>query len=307
VKIKLTDVPAFISAQEIEAQCSLREAIETQRKVFINHARGETVLGPRAVLSQGDNAQFSYIARASQSGPTIVKFGTVFPGNGAHNLPAVQTTVAVMNEKNGSLTHFFDGDSVTQLRTVETSMAVAMELVPHAEKIGIVGLGHQGVAHARAARELFSPRELIGISRTSTTNSHDEFSDIGSDIRQLQDCDLIVLCTNSQSPVIREAMKPDSLCISIGSFAPHRCEVEPRLLMNAQSVYVDDVAISSQQCGSVCEALKTVSQPWEALKSIGSLFAKEGKTRITGENYFFSVGLGIQDAALVEYILGKVA
>jgi ornithine cyclodeaminase len=300
-------VPAFISAQEIEAQCSLREAIETQRKVFINHARGETVLGPRAMLSQGDNAQFSYIARASQSGPTIVKFGTVFPGNSVHNLPAVQTTVAVMNERNGSLTHYFDGDSVTQLRTVATSMAVAMELVPHAEKIGIVGLGYQGVAHARAARELFSPQKLIGISRTPTSIPDGEFSDIESDIRQLRDCDLIMLCTNSQSPVIRERMKPNSLCISIGSFAPNRCEVEPTLLMNAQSVYVDDVAISSQQCGSVYESLKTTNQPWGALKSIGSIFAKEEKTRITGENYFFSVGLGIQDAALVEYLLSKVA
>ncbi|MEY3344778.1 MAG: hypothetical protein RL125_499, partial [Actinomycetota bacterium] len=149
----------FLSGSEIEALCTLEEVMETQREVFARHARSETVLGPRAVLTQGENAQFSYIARASVDGPTIVKFGTVVPSNSSRGLPAVQTTVAVLDATTGSPRYFFDGETVTRLRTVATSMAVAKALVPRAEKIAVVGLGHQGLAHAKAAAEIFQPKE----------------------------------------------------------------------------------------------------------------------------------------------------
>lgn len=300
-------MPTFVSAQEIEASCSLKAAIETQRKVFVAHSRGETVLGPRAVLAQGENAQFSYIARASKSGPTIVKFGTVFPGNSGRNMPAVQTTVAVMSEVDGSLTHFFNGEAITQLRTVATSMAVALELSAKPKKVAIVGLGHQGLAHALAVKELFAPIELIGVSRIPFEDNSDIFTNCVTDLGLIQDCDLIILCTNSQTPVLKNQIKPGALCISIGSFAPNRSEVLPELLIGKQSIYVDDPEISSQQCGSVASALTEREKNGLSLTSIGSLFSGASIKDLQHQNYFFSVGLGIQDAALVEFLLEKVA
>lgn len=79
----------FISAEQINALCSYEKIIENQRKVFSNFADQIAVMGPRAILTQGENAQFSYIARASESGPTIVKFGTVIPSNFTRNIPVV--------------------------------------------------------------------------------------------------------------------------------------------------------------------------------------------------------------------------
>jgi len=85
----------FVSAEQINALCSYEQIIENQRQVFKNFYLDEAVMGPRAILSQGENAQFSYIARASKDGPTIVKFGTVVPSNATRDISVVQTTVSV--------------------------------------------------------------------------------------------------------------------------------------------------------------------------------------------------------------------
>lgn len=295
-------MPTYVSAAEITDRCSIQQAIETQRKVFLAHANGEAILGPRAILAQGDNAQFSYIARASLNGPTIVKFGTVVPSNASRNLPAVQTTVAVMDPENGTLTHFFDGEAVTQLRTVAASMAVATELVADAKKIAIVGLGHQGLAHALAIHQLFKFEELIGITNKSSVSSP-LFTWIGSDHSKINGCDLIILATNSKEPIITEPISSNSLCISIGSFAVNRREVAPEFVARAASVFVDDVQISTEQCGSVAAALQIPNRNWLELAPIAKLFSKEVDKSALGTKYFFSVGLGIQDAALIEFLL----
>ena len=62
----------FVSAEQINALCSYEQIIENQRQVFKNFYLDEAVMGPRAILSQGENVQFSYIARASKNGPTTV-------------------------------------------------------------------------------------------------------------------------------------------------------------------------------------------------------------------------------------------
>lgn len=300
-------VATFLSGAEIEALCTLEEVIATQEMVFAKHHREETVLGPRAVLTQGENAQFSYIARASSDGPTIVKFGTVVPSNSMRGLPAVQTTVVALDAESGSPSHFFDGETVTRLRTVATSMAVAKRVIPRAKRIAVVGVGHQGVAHANAAAEIFRPEELIGISRQvgQSPANNSPFTSITADISSLEDCDLAFLCTNSTTPVLTSPLAHNSLVVSIGSFAPNRSEVSPELLSDADHLFVDDPSISIEQCGSVRSALSLPKSRWNTPEGVGSIFHDES-TSISGRSYFFSVGLGIQDAALVELLLEKM-
>ena len=97
----------FVSAEQINALCSYEKIVENQRQVFKNFYLNEAVMGPRAILSQGENAQFSYIARASKDGPTIVKFGTVVPSNAGRYISVVQTTVSVIDANTGSIKLFF--------------------------------------------------------------------------------------------------------------------------------------------------------------------------------------------------------
>lgn len=295
----------FVSAEQINELCSYDQIVENQRQAFKNFYLDEAVMGPRAILSQGENAQFSYIARASKNGPTIVKFGTVVPSNAGRDISVVQTTVSVIDAISGSIKLFLDGEAVTKWRTVCASMAAARELANPVKKIAVIGMGHQGKAHALAAREIFKPEQIIGIDKDIKNN--DLGIELTQDIDAASDCDLIFICTNSQDPVINSALNSGSTCISIGSFAPNRLEVSVGALAKADKVFGDDAKTISEQSGSVVKTLINVERNWDQAHSIGGVYAgkitgRENKEQVI---YYFSVGLGIQDAALAEFILAN--
>ena len=300
----LVETP-FVSAEEINTLCSYEKIMENQRQVFKNYFLDQAVMGPRAILSQNENAQFSYIARASTDGPTIVKFGTVVPSNAGRDIPVVQTTVSVIDATTGSVKLFLDGEAVTKWRTVCASMAAAKELSNPVKKIAVIGVGHQGAAHLQAAKHIFKPERIIGIDQD--LKKSDLGIEITQDIQAAYDCDLIFICTNSQEPVINSVLNSGSTCISIGSFAPNRLEVSVSALSKADKVFGDDAKTISEQSGSVVKTLENYERSWQYAQSIGGVYAGNIKGRENKEQviYYFSVGLGIQDAALAEFILAN--
>ena len=66
----LTDMASaqgkFIGPLEVDSICEIKKVMDVQKKVFIDFANNKAVMGPRAILTQNENAQFSYIARASE-------------------------------------------------------------------------------------------------------------------------------------------------------------------------------------------------------------------------------------------------
>jgi ornithine cyclodeaminase len=300
--VALTQTP-FVSAEQINAMCSYEKIVENQREAFKNFYFDQAVMGPRAILTQGENAQFSYIARASKDGPTIVKFGTVVPSNTQRGISVVQTTVSVIDATTGSIKLFLDGEAVTKWRTVCASMAAAKELANSVKKIAVIGMGHQGTAHALAAKEIFKPEKIIGIDKKMEDSKVG--IDLTQDIKAAYSCDLIFICTNSQDPVINSELYSGSTCISIGSFAPNRLEVAVEALSKADKVFGDDAKTISEQSGSVVKTLASVQRNWDQAQSIGGVYAGKISGRDNKQQviYYFSVGLGIQDAALAEFIL----
>ena len=295
----------FVTAEEIDALCSYEKIIENQRQVFKNYYLNEAVMGPRAILSQNENAQFSYIARASKNGPTVIKFGSVVPSNSDKNIPVVQTTVAILDTTTGGIKLFLDGEAVTKWRTVCASMAAASTLANQVKNIAVIGLGHQGIAHIQAAKSIFNPERIIGISKSAKTVDLGFEIEVSKEINEVNKCDLIFICTNSSEPVIKSLLNPGSTCISIGSFSPTRLEVSVDALSKADKVFGDDAKTISEQSGSVLSTLAKSDRKWTQAQSIGGVYAEKIKGRENEQQviYYFSVGLGIQDAALAEYIL----
>jgi len=192
----------FVTAEEIDALCNYENIIDNQRQVFKNYYLNEAVMGPRAILSQNENAQFSYIARASKNGPTVIKFGSVVPSNSDKNIPVVQTTVAILDTTTGSVKLFLDGEAVTKWRTVCASMAAASTLANQVKNIAVIGLGHQGIAHIQAAKSIFNPERIIGISKSGKSVDLGFEIELSKDINEINACDLIFICTNSSEPVL---------------------------------------------------------------------------------------------------------
>jgi ornithine cyclodeaminase len=169
--------------------------------------------------------------------------------------------------------------------------------------VGVIGLGHQGIAHIKAVKEIFSPKKIIGFARGDKNLDLD--IEISKDLGLVNQCDLIFVCTNSISPVITSVLNPGTTCISIGSFAPNRLEVSVEALANADKVFGDDAKTISEQAGSVVSTLAIPKRKWDKPESIGELYNQriKGRTTVDQVIYYFSVGLGFQDAAMAEFIL----
>ncbi len=296
----------MITADDLEAAFPLARGIQTQVEVFAALSRGEATMGARGVLPNGADAQFAYLARASMHGPTIVKFGSVTPGNADRNIPVVQSYVGVLNQTTGALEEIFDGEMTTKIRTTAASMMAAQTLANPVKNIAIIGAGHTAQAHAAAALELFNPEKIIVVARKPDSDFKTLFPSepriiVSLNLQEsIEECDLIFVCTNSVSPVVVDGIGPGKTLISIGSFAPNREEVSGKSVLQASRVFVDDAATARIQNGSIVSALEI--DPALHVISIGDVINQKaaGRTNSLESIMYFSVGLGIQDAAIVE-------
>ena len=298
----------FIPADAVERAFPLGIAMETQRKVFAAFDRGDAVMGKRGVIPNGSDASFAYVARASQTGPTIVKFGSVTNSNAARGLPVVHAYICILDPITGTLKSFIDGESVTRIRTTAASMVAAQALVAQSKTIAVIGAGLQGIAHARAAIEVFSPESLILVARSISSEARElesEFQQvrISQNLDEaIESADLIFVCTNTILPIITKNLKQGTTLISIGSFSPNREEISGSVVAQADLVFGDDSQTIQSQSGSVIAAIKENPSLEKKIISLGSLINNPALGRTSPDQVimYFSVGLGIQDAAIVE-------
>ena len=301
----------LITADQVAAAFPLETAIDSQRSAFAAFDQGRAVMGKRGVISNGNDVCFAYVARSSVTSPTIVKFGSITNGNSSIGLPVVQAYIAILDRQTGSLTSFIDGESVTRIRTTAASMMAAQILANKPSTIAVVGAGLQGLAHARAAIELFSPKKLILVIRSLN-------SEIENFVKEFEDCettdsiddaiseaDLIFLCTNTVEPVLTTLPKSGATVISIGSFSPNREEVSGELVAKCDAIFGDDAETVMTQSGSVIAALRADPTLSGSVTSIGSCINNPSLGRKSADEIimYFSVGLGFQDAAIVEKYL----
>lgn len=298
----------LITADQVEATFPLPLAIETQRAVFDAFHRGEAVMGNRGVVTNGQDASFSYIARSSTSSPTIVKFGSVMNENSGIGLPVVNSYIAILDPKTGVLASFIDGESVTRIRTTAASMLAAQLLANSPKNIAIIGAGIQAIAHARAALEIFLPERIILVARTLNDSlvalaKESEKYEITANLDEaVDDSDLIFICTNSVEPVLTRDLKAGTTLISIGSFSPNRQEVAGSIVASCDKVFGDDARTIKAQNGSVISGIKEDPSLDSRIESIGAVINNPAIGRENPEQtiIYLSVGLGIQDAAIVK-------
>ena len=220
--------------------------------------------------------------------------------------------IGVMNAETGILEAMIDGEEVTTMRTAAASLCAAETFLQLQKKetdsvcnISIVGSGVQGQSHARFARAIF-PNSSIEICTRQNL------------VERCAVSDLTFLCTSSLSSVFPSGykFKKGSSVISVGSFAPNRCEVDSSVIEanTPYNIVVDDVETCLKQCGAVMSLMssKTNKNDHQGIFSLGELLLnQEQKNQSSsspmidpeGVNFYFSVGLGIQDAIVCDFLL----
>lgn len=174
-----------------------------------------------------------------------VKSATIFPGNKAKDLPAVNGGVSLYSDADGTLEAIVDFHLVTKWKTAGDSLLAARRLArADSRKILIIGAG----AVARSLREAygagFPGAEFWIWNRTNSAAAAlaAEFPDTRMVI-DLATCvaqaDIVTSATMSTEPLIQgEWLRPGTHLDLIGAYRPDMREADDRALQRAR-IFVD--------------------------------------------------------------------
>jgi ornithine cyclodeaminase len=300
----------ILSATDVRSIFTPQLALESQREAFTRLGAGEAVQPPRLLVSgPEDSVSFCYSSRLAPDAPAVSKFGSVNPANAARGLGAVHSVITVLDAETGAPRAIINGDSVTGLRTSAATTLAMQQLAPSARTVLVVGTGAQARAHLDAFAVTHPDAELQVFGRNpaaaaEVAGSHGAVTK--DDLEQaVRDADIVVLCTSSLTPVIEDAWVTDGTTVaSIGSFAPDRVELPPSLLARS-AVVVDHRPSALTDSGPVVEAVASGSVAPDRITDLGSLLtgavtlARDAADVVA----YFSVGVGVQDAAAAAVIL----
>lgn len=301
-----------LSAADVQRLLDVDLAIESQRRAFEELGRGRALLPARLLVEGGhDSVAFCYAARLSPDSGAVCKFGSVNPANADRALPTISALITVLDPDDGRPAAIMDGTAVTTLRTAAASAVAAEALAnPESRRIAVLGAGVQAEAHVRAFSRVLGLESVRVWSRTAARREElARALDQDYDFRvsatataeeAVRDADIVVACTTSADPVLETAwLQPGATVISIGSFAPDRCEVPQELLTRAAAVVVDDIDAATEHAGPIVQGLAAGLLARDALVSLGEVVAGlvPGRTNSSEIVYYNSVGIGVQDAA----------
>lgn len=306
----------FIDAATIARLFDLDTAYRSQMEAFGCLGAGVAELAERLILdgSPGDALAFCYASRLRPGAPAVCKFGAV-TDNRSRGLPSVHAVVIALDATTGQPLACFDGEAITTLRTPAATAVAVDHLCRGGEHtLAVIGCGVQGRAHVRALAGRVARVQLWDHHPGRAAQAAQALADevklpivlAASAADAVGACDLVVACTTSTRPVVRgDWLRPGATVVSIGSFAPDRCEVDPSVLRRADAVVVDHAGIALRQAGPVVAAVAAGDLAPDSVIALSDVVARRRVARADDEAivYYNSVGLGVQDAAAVSALL----
>lgn len=246
-----------------------------------------------------------------------VKVVSVFPDNGARNLPSVMGTYLLMDGTTGEPRAALDGTRLTVWRTAAASALAARFLArKDARRMVMVGSGALAPFLIRAhmsqrpiaevalwnhrpekAESLAAALRAEGLPVTATT-------DLEAAVRQ---ADLVSCATLSTAPVVKGAwLKRGAHLDLVGAFNLSMREADDEALRRGE-VYVDTPA-ARREGGDVAVALKGGAIPESHVKGDLTLLCRNPPPRTEDAiTVFKSVGAALEDLAAAMLVWRKVA
>ncbi len=303
----------MLSAADVHAVFDVTTAIASQRSAFRSMGEGSAQLAPRLLLegTADGSIAFCYAARVGPRSGPVCKFGSVNPANAQRGLPGVSAIVVALDPDTGQPAAVVEGASLTTLRTAAATAVAAEQLAaPDARELAVFGCGVQGDAHVRALAQVLSltrvqlwardPARRADLASTLARELDLDVVAATSPEAAVRSADVVVTCTTSPEPVFAgEWLRPGSTVLSVGSFAPDRCETDQTLIHRCATVVVDDVQAAAEHAGPIVAALRDRTLERSDLVPLGDVLVGRHRGRRAPEDivYFNSVGLGVQDAA----------
>lgn len=307
----------LLSDADVAASLDYDAAIASQRLAFESLGRGEAQQAAKTAIRTGEDTVLSYLSRLSPRHGPVAKLVSVNPGNADRGLASINATVLVLDAETGALTATMSGTTLTEIRTAAGSAVALDALAPaDADVLAVIGSGVQARAHVRAISRVRALTEVRIHSRDAArreSTAAELAAELGLDVRAVgtpaeavRDAAMVVACTLSPEPVVATAdLAPGATVVSVGSFEPHRREVDGDLLRTADTIVVDDVETATHHAGPIMTALETGDLERDGLTPLGAILTAQAPGRKSAEDRIFynSVGIGVQDAAAALAVL----
>lgn len=311
---------SVISDAEVARVLDVDTAIASQRLAFTRLGEGRAQLAEKTAIRTGADTALSYLSRLSPEHGAVAKLVAVHPGNAGRGMPAVSGTVLVLDPETGHLVAVLAATALTALRTAAASaVAVDALAVAGAGVLAVLGSGVQARGHVRAISRVRPLREVRLHSRGAANReaaAAELTAELGVPVRPVptadeavSGADMIAACTLSEQPVVpTNSLSPGAAVVSVGSFEPHRHEVDGALLSSAGAIVVDDVSTAAEHAGPIRSALETGVLSRADLRPLGSVLTGALPARSDAEQIVFhnSVGIGVQDAAAAHAVLERL-
>jgi len=305
-----------LSASMIESHLQPLEIIEVLRKGLMNIESGVYQVPKRMHLeSQG----ISYLLMPAMGERYFcTKLVSVVPSNAQRKLPTILGSVLLGKKETGESLALLDAPMITALRTAAVG-AIGLDLITpkKIEKIGIIGLGVQGVWQTIFACSIRDVKAVYCFSRTKEKFVSYQrkvlekcphltlvWCENGESV--VRESEIIYTCTTSSQPVFSASASSlkNKRFISIGSFQKDMQELPQVVYENAAILLVDTLA-AKEEVGDVINAIENNWMEEEQVFEIGKVLTRERKIDVLQNIVFKSVGMAAFDLALASAVYEK--
>ncbi len=231
--------------------------------------------------------------------------------------------IALFDQQDGGIVALMDGNAITACRTAATSALAADSLLSRDAdtlRLGILGSGMEARAHLIAIAALRRPTEIRVFSPSPANRAAfaTEFAErlgvscqaVDSPSAVVGGSDLLVAAARSrdETPIFRGADLRDGMTvISIGSTLPEQREIDPETIARCDLIVADEPEEVGKQTGDFIAARRVGVAFDEKIASLSELVMGKLNERLAASRItmFKSVGAGIQDIAVAEFILDR--
>ena len=203
------------------------------------------------LLYRGDDTLLDRAAWIDGLG-SLVKVGTIVPGNATRGKPTVNGIVNLFDDQSGELKALLDFHLVTKWKTAGDSLLSASRLArKDARNILLVGAGTVARSMVQAYASVFPGAQFTVWSRTRATAAAMGLP-VADDLEAaVKAADIICTATMASAPIIKgDWLQPGQHLDLIGAYTPAMREVDDTAMARAR-VFVDARATTVHHIGEL--------------------------------------------------------
>ena len=296
---------------------SLRRAVEVVEKGISALGRDDAVQ-PEKIYLRLPGAAFvkPMIAHLRSDRIIATKLFTFFPENPSkYGLPTVHASILLTDVENGVPYAFMGGNWITQIRTAAATTIAAKYLArKNAQSFGVIGAGMQARSHLMTLKEYFPLSNVIIFDKSETAaGSYAEWAEKEMEIHAetastppevARRSDITLLATTDNAPLIHaQDLSEGAFVAKIGSYQ----ELEEVILSTVDRLVVDWWPYVSERVLEVKRCLESGLISRERIVELHELVVggKPGRMGDREKALFVSIGMGVEDAALAQFVYDR--